>query len=286
MRRGWIAVLAAGGGFGLFLSSGAPSQESPRLLPRPPFAYFHAKGAPKPKTRLRLIKSSERRNQITDEQAWLKRHGLSLPTYGTDLPNNHRGRLPEDARASVEGQPLVAAIEGRQHAFLLYGPDYSGGRYLIGFDPLTKQDDYALDFRNYLKPQAGPAAEREFVNEKLQWAQEADGLLYVANYHRTYAKSSGGRNGYITALEPKTGRLRWRSRPLVCNSRNFLISGDAILTGYGFTAEPDYLYVLDRTNGAVAQAVCVKSGPDMLFVKDGKLFVRCYDTDYVFGLRR
>ena len=36
----------------------------------------------------------------------------------------------------------------------------------------------------------------------------------------------------------------------------------------------------------VAQAVCVKSGPDMLFVKDGKLFVRCYDTDYVFGLRR
>jgi hypothetical protein len=31
--------------------------------------------------------------------------------------------------------------------------------------------------------------------------------------------------------------------------------------------------------------VSVKSGPEILVEKDGRLFVRTYDTDYVFDLR-
>ena len=62
-------------------------------------------------------------------------------------------------------------------------------------------------------------------------------------------RSSGGQNGYITALDPRTGKLKWRSAPLTCNTSNFLLDGDAIIAGYGFTEEPDFLYVLDRKTG-------------------------------------
>jgi hypothetical protein len=30
----------------------------------------------------------------------------------------------------------------------------------------------------------------------------------------------------------------------------------------------------------------VKSGPEYILARDGKLYVRCYDTDYVFEVRR
>lgn len=285
LLSGWLAlvVIAAAGSLA---QRGATQDDAPRLLPRPPFNHSFSGGAARPRTRLRLVKTSERPHRITDEQAWYRRHGLSLPTYGADLANGRRGRIPEAAQSSYANQPLIHAIQGARSAFLLYGPDYAGARYVVALDPSSGEEQYALDFRNYIEPPSAVPADREFVDEKVQWAQEAGGVLYVSNFHRTYARSSRGHNGYVTALDPKTGRLRWRSRPLVCNTRNFVLSGDAILTGYGFTAEPDYLYVLDRGNGSIAQRVRVKSGPEVLAVKDEKLFVRTYDTEYVFRLKR
>lgn len=51
------------------------------------------------------------------------------------------------------------------------------------------------------------------------------------------------------------------------------------------TAEPDFLFVLDMTTGAIVQRVALKSGPEEIVDKDGKLYVRTYDRDYVFALR-
>lgn len=277
----WVGLALVGSAL-LLAPLGA--QEEVRALPRPPFSYYHPAGKPRPKTRLRLAQLSQKRD--TSPDGWVRSVAFKWPTFGADLPNNLRGRIPEDARSSVDGARLVQAIEGRRHAFLLYGPDFSGGRYLVALDPITRQESYAFDFQSYITPPAAPASEREFVDEMLQWAQEADGLLYVSNFHRTYAKSSRGQNGYLTALDPKTGRIRWRSRPLVCNTGNFLILGDAIITGYGFTREPDFIYVLDRATGAVVQTLPVKSGPELFAIKDGKLHVKCYDASYVFGIKR
>ena len=60
--------------------------------------------------------------------------------------------------------------------------------------------------------------------------------------------------------------------------------GGAILSGYGFTSEPDFLFVLDRASGRVLSKVKVASGPDYLIEKDGDLLVRTYDHDYVFAI--
>jgi hypothetical protein len=70
----------------------------------------------------------------------------------------------------------------------------------------------------------------------------------------------------------------------VCNSYNFLVRGDYIITGYGFTAEPDYLYVLDRRTGKTLSRIRLRTGPSYVIEKAGKLYVRTYDTNYVFEL--
>ncbi|MGB0679108.1 MAG: hypothetical protein ACPGUV_05560, partial [Polyangiales bacterium] len=109
-------------------------------------------------------------------------------------------------------------------------------------------------------------------------------LLWVQHAHRTYAASSGGRNAYITALDLKRGTLVWRSPPLVANAESFVRHGGTLISGYGFTSEKDYLYVLSERSGKVLKRVPVASGPSYLIKKDGKLFVRTYDTDYIFAL--
>jgi outer membrane protein assembly factor BamB len=251
-----------------------------RVLPRPPFAF---KPGPKgeKKTRLKLTKSSEKRNQITDNEAWLM--SLSDVSLTGDLMPESRGKVPEEAPESVGGLPLTRSILSKKHALLIYGE-----RIVVGFDARAGKQLYALDFANYLKPGVvDNPRDREFTTSSIRWAEvAADGTLYVSSFHNTYSRSSGGQNGYITALDPLTGKLKWRSAPLTCNTRNFLLDGDAIISGYGFTEEPDFLYVLDRKSGEPTQVTRVKTGPEMLIPKDGKLFVRTYDTNYVFRIRR
>ena len=47
------------------------------------------------------------------------------------------------------------------------------------------------------------------------------GVLYVSHSHNTYAKSSMGTNAYIIAVDLVTGKILWRSAPLVANASNF-----------------------------------------------------------------
>lgn len=254
------------------------------LLMRPPFAQTLAKSSGKP-TALRLVKSSERRHPYEEDSVWLNRHGLKLPYLKSDLPNDNRGDIPPTVPETLDDLRLVHAIPDGRRLQLIYGPDFSGGSLLAAYQGSADSLLYQFDFSRYLQPPNVAKGEAEFVEERIQWAQAAGDLLLVSNFHRTYAKSSKGQNGYLNALEPKSGKLRWRSRPLVCNSANFVVAGDAVISGYGFTAEKDFLYVLDRRTGAIVQTVPVRSGPEWLILKDGKLFVRTYNTDYVFRLK-
>ena len=91
-------------------------------------------------------------------------------------------------------------------------------------------------------------------------------------------------NAYITAIDLENERILWRSQPLVANSSNFLIKDNVIISGYGFTAEPDYIYLLSLDTGEVLQQIPVKSAPEYLIVRDRKLYVRTYNTDYVYQI--
>ena len=115
------------------------------------------------------------------------------------------------------------------------------------------QAGYALDFKKYVWPPRNRPGEKEFVYEELVWAREANGVLYVQNAHLTYARSSYGQNAYITAFDAQTKRRLWRSSALVANAQTFAVTPDYLITGYGFTAEPDWLYLLDRRTGRVVE---------------------------------
>ena len=256
-------------------------------LPAPPWSYSLRKRAPVEQASRapKLVQVSQKRNSITDDEAWFAEHGLALPTW--QVPNQFRrteGDLPQQIPTKYGDLPIVTAISHPDHAILLYGPDYGGGT-VVAVVAGDGQIRALLDMSAYRTASRTKRGDESFVDQRITWAQAVGDVLYVSSGHRTYASSSGGANAFITALDLRTGDLLWRSETLVANSRNFLVQDGFILTGYGFTAEPDFVYVLDGATGRTVAKHKVKSGPDFLLLKDEQLYVRCYDTDYVFDVR-
>jgi hypothetical protein len=232
----------------------------------------------------RLVKVSDKRNQITDDEKWFQEHGLAMPQW--QVPNAFRqieGNLPPEAPTTFGRAKIVRAIRDEGHAILMYASDYSGGRLVLVLDGNGKVVG-AFDFGSWSRSPKDDPADAQFIDQRITWAIVRDGVLFVSHGHNTYAKSSGGLNAFISAIDVRTGALLWRSAPLVANAGNFLYRDGWIITGYGFTAEPDFLFVLDAKTGKTKSKVKVKSGPDVILEKGGKIFVRTYDTDYVFDL--
>lgn len=96
---------------------------------------------------------------------------------------------------------------------------------------------------------------------EVQDVQYSGGLVYFNEACQTYARDAKGQCSSLVALDLANGKIVWRTKPLVSNSR-FMLAGDLILTGYGFTAEPDFLYLVDRTTGRVLDRMKVKTAPE------------------------
>lgn len=137
---------------------------------------------------------------------------------------------------------------------------------------------YAYDLSQWLLPPT-TKPDAEFVDESVRWVELSGDVLYIANSHWTYSADTGGANSYISAIDVATGKLLWRSEPLVSNAKNFLIVGSGIVAGYGFTDEPDRVVVIDRATGKVTDEVAVPSGPEQLADRGDQILVRCYDAD-------
>ncbi|GAB4544165.1 MAG: hypothetical protein Tsb0014_38150 [Pleurocapsa sp.] len=233
-----------------------------------------------------LILLSASPNQITDDEAWLERNNLSLPTY--EVPNPFRqtlGKIPDYIPKTFNNNMLVKAIRGEQQDYLVYGRNFAENKYLLIYDRDAKKFTQSYDFSNYIYASNYLPGERDYINQTLNWVITEDNILYFSHSHSTYAKSSSGMNAYLTALDLKTNQILWRSQPLVCNASNFIIIDDVIICGYGFTAELDYLYLINKNTGEILQQIPLKTAPDYIIPKDNKLYVRTYNTDYVFKIQ-
>ena len=144
---------------------------------------------------------------------------------------------------------------------------------------------YSYDFRRYAWPPRIAPGEREFVYEQAVFAKEAGCLLLVETANSTYAKSSYGLNAYLNAIDLKTRKLRWRSPALVANAGNFVLLNGTIVSGYGFTAEPDYLYALDRATGRVQGRLLLPSSPERIARHGDVLTVDTYDHRLTIRVR-
>ena len=166
--------------------------------------------------------------------------------------------------------------------------------YLVGLDPTTGEARFAFDLSSFSAPPAAAKGAEALVNMDIRWALVDGDRLYVNHSHSTYAASSRGVNAYITALRIPDGAMLWRSQPLVHNGHNFALvptSDDpatnrpVLITGYGFTAELDWMYVLDAETGAVLNKTKVLSGPEYIVPQGEIVYVRAYNRDYAFRLQ-
>jgi hypothetical protein len=87
------------------------------------------------------------------------------------------------------------------------------------------------------------------------------------------------------AVHQPTGRVLWRSPALVSNTATAVAIDDFLVVGYGFTAEPDFVYLLDRNTGAVRGRLAVPDGPELI-AREGqrRVRVRTYSRDMLIEI--
>ena len=259
--------------------------KDPFPMERPPFKGQIAANGVKSKTFL-LTQFSLYGNNITDDADWFAKNNLSLPQY--EVPNSFRqtiGNAPDKTPKSYDGNKLVQATYSDKYNFFVYGKDFSSGFLLLITDKKNDSVLHFLDFGNYVLSPEYVKADLMFIEQRINWVTIEDSIMYISQGHSTYAASSKNMNAYISAINLKNYKTIWRTKPLINNAANFELYGDMLICGYGFTAEPDFLYTLDKRTGAVVQTIPLKSGPSYIIRKDDKVFVRTYNTDYVFLIR-
>ena len=248
-------------------------------------------------TRLELVRCES--NSITDYESWFNSLSGNWPGatfHNGGINNEIRGDVPPDGISSVLTVPggdsfhLSQIINSGDFTIALYGDPPNmynvvlNPRILVLLNTGTFKTENVYDFLTYGCDPSRSREDGDFTFQSLKWAEVEDGILYVSNAHRTYSSASGGSNGYITAIDLESLEVLWRSNPLVSNSENFLLLENVIVTGYGFSNEDDFVYLLDRNSGEVIESVPVPTAPEYFYIDGNTVYVRCYDSDCVFML--
>lgn len=262
-------------------AANGPDAANPIVLARPPFDYYLA-GQPGADSKVRLKQVSLTDNQITDEDEWFKKNRLALPTLTVPNPSRQEpGNIPASIPTRRGDDILIKAINQGDDLLCIYGHDFSLGRYLTSFNLSSGKVNFAFDFHNFMPPPRHLPDEND-VDERVMWAQVKDNVLYVSTGNGGYAKNTYGQDAYLNAIDLKDGRLLWRSQPLVSNSSDFLLYQDAIITGYGFSMQQHFLYVVNQSDGRIVQTIPIRKMADYIRNRGDVIYVRTYDADYVF----
>ena len=195
-------------------------------------------------------------NNITDDEDWFRRADFNPP--GTDSKDDKYNYVLTGDKGY--GTMSVVEVSDIETGKLKYRFDFSDLLYAKGYEG----DD--------------------FVDRGVRHCFITDDLLYVNIYHRTYAESCPD-NAFMMCIDINTGETIWVSDKLISNSNNFVRWGDNIITGYGFTAEDDYIYILNRFTGEVTEKIKVKKSPDYFAFVNDEVWVRTYSYDYVFKIQ-
>lgn len=208
-----------------------------------------------------LEEVSVEKNEIIDVEEWLSKNGFVDCRYGTQ-----------------EGYYI------QDHDYNMFRYSSSGDRYPMNLDVYNDSFEMvaSYDFSEFI-PEGGGIG--NYTEPWIHYActDDTGNILYVSIGHSTYSKEDP-ETAYIMAIDMNTDEVLWKTVPLVSNSENFVVKDDTIFTGYGFTKEDDYVYCINRITGVLDEKIPVKSAPDFLYEKNGQLYVRTYDRDYVFDI--
>ncbi len=246
----------------------AEAEDEPRLevikLNSPAYGPYLADTSGEAATPLKLTLQLESPNQITDTENWFITNDLHL-NYVSE---------PD----SFFDDAYVYMVNNMQ-GILDVGQAADMGCLLTVIEKNSEEAQYQFDFSDFCFESEEMRHSQTYTEMDITWAEARNDILYVSLFYNGYAKPN---TSFIVAVSLQTKEVIWKSDSLVCNSYNFVIEQDVILTGYGFTSESDYLYQLDLRTGDIVAQEALKSKPDYLVWRDGLLYVRCYNTDYIF----
>lgn len=248
--------------------------------------------------RIEFQELSDKPNDISDADTWFQENDLFLPMIKNFLSDTTRIQweeaAPEQAKWIYEdmAESVSRGFYDDRYFYEVVDTGRNGedlgslDLYMYRLD--SRELEITLHLGDFLYAdgyEPAAAAEYDFIRQTVFWAQSEGDTLYLAIGHNTYAEDCP-HTGYLLAIDLQNGEVLWESRQQVANANNFVLLEDVIVTGYGFTDEYDYLHVIDKGIGIDQKCVELKSAPDFLVEKDGKLYVHTYNTDYVFRIRR
>lgn len=248
--------------------------------------------------RIEFQELSDKSNNISDADTWFQKNDLFLPMIKNFLSDTTRTQwqeqAPEQAKWIYEemAERVSRGFYDDRYFYEVVDTGRNGedlgslDLYMYRLD--SRELEITLHLGDFLYTDGyEPAADAEydFIRQTVFWAQSEGDTLYLAIGHNTYAEDCP-HTGYLLAIDLQNGEVLWESRQQVANANNFVLLEDVIVTGYGFTDEYDYLHLIDKGIGIDQKCVELKSAPDFLVEKDGKLYVHTYNTDYVFQIRR
>lgn len=254
-----------------------------RVVPvaNPGHPYLDKSIQPPKVAALKLRVADSKANQITDDEAWFDSNGferqnrLLAPGY-EQMPQRCKFGTLKFYRPLPEGAAVAVyeLAKPRKDAAKDKG---LGGIY----DQEFSYTAVAVDaLHNAL---AAWDLEAFFPGILEMSNVETSGfVLYFDSNYNGYASIAGNKTGYLNALDLTDGKVLWTTPALTASFRGFLVMEEHIIAGYGFTAEPDFLFVINRHTGLIEQKQKLKSAHDYIFRRGNRLYVRCYDTDYVF----
>lgn len=231
---------------------------------------------------------------------------VQTPECNTDNDLAHPVRDPHEGRLRVHSTAPLTVVRGRASGKNWVGPpipDYvpkkldtldlmlmdevEGGVLALYREPYNVGSCQLRDDSNCAY------AVRRYRDGKVAWALDLDRLftrtdhlevqdirlsgdvLYFNEACQTYSNEAGGDCSSLVAVDPRTGRVLWRTPTLTSNNR-FVVESCFIIAGYGFTGEPDELSLIDRATGAVLQRVPVATAPERYTLVDGRIDVTLY----------
>jgi hypothetical protein len=254
----------------------------PTLVKHPGNPYADKAAADGTSDRIRLGKPTATKNAITDNDEWFHRNVLPRPPEPLD---EEWRNVPADTRWGK--LKFFRSAESHHVAVYELSTPRKGAADEKGFSSIYNQEfNYtAVLFNADFAPQKLLLLE-EFHPGILEMSNAhlvGDILYFDCNYNG-YASIARKKTGYLVALDVKAGKVLWTTQALRANYPGFLVYKEVVISGYGFTEEPDFLYLFNRYTGKQLQEVKLRTAHDFLIPKDGKLYVRTYDHDYLFPI--
>jgi len=218
--------------------------------------------------------STQRRDVLESDASWLARHGLAIADLADPVA---RALVP----AELHGVALTNLFRTPPGLVAVYGGRYirlseAGTSLVLDLSAFLHSP---FDRPNHMPDAFSDAEYADLIAQKVGWAVRQGQVVYFDNHHETYAADSGNRTAFLSAFDLDRRELRWRTPPLVARARNFVVLGDVIVSGYGMTREPDFVFLIDAATGSVLQRLPLPSAPGLIATRGDRVHVACFDAE-------